>query len=200
MFAIFKKRDFSLMWLAQLISTIGESLTDLAAAILIFQITNSAFAVGAVLMVTAIPTLFVGLFAGVFVDRFDKKRILLLANLLRGFIVLGIPLAYITFMPSNQDLFVFSLYGLIFISATVRQFFDPAWESVLPEIATEEELTQANSFLAVSSFGSTAVGFAAAGFLASSGNPLLRVLCRRRDVLRRLRAPAADHRQKARGR
>jgi MFS family permease len=173
MFAIFRKRDFSLMWLAQLISTIGESLTDLAAAILIFQITDSAFAVGAVLMVTAIPTLFVGLFAGVFVDRFDKKRILLLANLLRGFIVLGIPLAYITFMPANQDLFVFSLYGLIFISATVRQFFDPAWEAVLPEIATEEELTQANSFLAVSSFGSTAVGFAAAGFLASSGDPLL---------------------------
>ena len=173
MFAIFKKRDFSLMWLAQLISTIGESLTDLAAAILIFQITNSAFAVGAVLMVTAIPTLFVGLFAGVFVDRFDKKRILLLANLLRGFIVLGIPLSYVTFMPNNQDVFVFSLYALIFISATVRQFFDPAWESVLPEIATEEELTQANSFLAVSSFGSTAVGFAAAGFLASTGNPLL---------------------------
>ena len=173
MFAIFRKRDFSLMWLAQLISTIGESLTDLAAAILIFQITDSAFAVGAVLMVTAIPTLFVGLFAGVFVDRFDKKRILLLANLLRGIIVLGIPGAYLAFMPGNQDLFVISLYSLIFLSATVRQFFDPAWEAVLPEIATEEELTQANSFLAVSSFGSTAVGFAAAGFLASSGNPLL---------------------------
>ena len=173
MFAIFRKRDFSLMWLAQLISTIGEALTDLAAAILIFQITNSAFAVGAVLMVTAIPTLFVGLFAGVFVDRFDKKRILLLANLLRGVIVLGIPTAYIAFMPGNQDTFVIALYSLIFVSATVRQFFDPAWEAVLPEIATEEELTQANSFLAVSSFGSTAVGFAAAGFLASSGDPLL---------------------------
>ena len=142
MFAIFRKRDFSLMWSAQLVSTIGEALTDLAAAILIFRITNSAFAVGAVLMVTAIPTLFVGLFAGVFVDRFDKKRILLLANLLRGFIVLGIPLSYMTFIPSGQqDLFVISLYSLIFISATVRQFFDPAWEAVLPEIATEEELT-----------------------------------------------------------
>jgi MFS family permease len=173
MFAIFRKRDFSLMWLAQLISTIGEALTDLAAAILIFQITDSAFAVGAVLMVTAIPTLFVGLFAGVFVDRFDKKRILLLANLLRGVIVLGIPTAYLLFMPANEQLFIVALYSLIFISATVRQFFDPAWEAVLPEIATEEELTQANSFLAVSSFGSTAVGFAAAGFLFSTGDPLL---------------------------
>ena len=165
MFAIFRKRDFSLMWLAQLISTIGESLTDLAAAILIFRITESAFAVGLVLMVTAIPTLVFGLFAGVFVDRFNKKAILLLANLLRGFIVLGIPLAYTT-LP--EDGFVIALYVLVFISATVRQFFDPAWEAVLPEIATEEELTQANSFLAVSSFGSTAVGFAAAGFLAAS--------------------------------
>ncbi|HEX5591547.1 MAG TPA: MFS transporter [Candidatus Limnocylindrales bacterium] len=165
MFAIFRKRDFSLMWSAQLISTIGEALTDLAAAILIFRITGSAFAVGAVLMVTAIPTLVFGLFAGVFVDRFDKKRILLLSNLLRGFIVLGIPLA---FQVLDEAAAVVALYGLVFVSATVRQFFDPAWEAVLPEIASEEELTQANSFLAVSSFGSTAVGFAAAGFLASA--------------------------------
>lgn len=170
MFAIFRKRDFSLMWLAQLVSTIGESLTDLAAAILIFRITDSAFAVGAVLMVTAIPTLVFGLFAGVFVDRFDKKRILLLANLLRGFIVLGIPIAFTMQAAGtiSQDAAVAALYGLIFVSASVRQFFDPAWEAVLPEIATEEELTQANSFLAVSSFGSTAVGFAAAGLLASA--------------------------------
>ena len=174
MFAIFKKRDFSLMWSAQLVSTIGEALTDLAAAILIFSLTDSAFAVGAVLMVTAIPTLVFGLFAGVFVDRFDKKKILLLANLLRGFIVLGIPLAFTLSEQGviSEDLAIASLYALVFISASVRQFFDPAWEAVLPEIASEEELTQANSFLAVSSFGSTAVGFALAGLLFAS-DPLL---------------------------
>lgn len=174
MFAIFRKRDFSLMWSAQLVSTIGESLTDLAAAILIFSLTDSAFAVGAILMVTAIPTLVFGLFAGVFVDRFDKKKILLLANLLRGFIVLGIPLAFTMAQSGviSEDLAIAALYGLVFISASVRQFFDPAWEAVLPEIASEEELTQANSFLAVSSFGSTAVGFAAAGLLFAT-DPLL---------------------------
>ena len=58
------------------------------------------------------------------------------------------------------------MYGLLFAAATVRTFFDPAWESVLPEIASEEELTSANSFLSISSFGSTAVGFALAGLLA----------------------------------
>ncbi|HET7181353.1 MAG TPA: MFS transporter [Candidatus Limnocylindrales bacterium] len=163
MFQIFRKRDFSLMWSAQLVSTIGSALTDLSAGILIFKLTGSALNVGLVLMVTAIPTLFVGLFAGVFVDRFDRKKILLASDLLRGLIVLMIPIAFISL---GNETGIPVMYGLLFLSATVRTFFDPAWESVLPEIASEEELTQANSFLSISSFGSTAVGFALAGLLA----------------------------------
>jgi DHA3 family macrolide efflux protein-like MFS transporter len=164
MFEIFRKRNFSLMWLAQLVSTIGSSLTNLAAAILVFRLTGSALNVGLVLIVSALPTLFVGLFAGVFVDRFDRKRILLASDLLRGVLVLLIPLA---FDALGNGAGMVAMYGLLFLAATVKQFFDPAWESVLPEIASEEELSRANSFLAISSFGSTAVGFAAAGFLAS---------------------------------
>lgn len=160
MFAVFRKRDFSLMWSAQLVSTIGSSLTDLAAGILVFRVTESALNVGLTLMVTAIPTLFVGLFAGVFVDRFDRKRILLASDLLRGLLVLAIPF-------SVEAFGLIALYVLLFLAAVVRQFFDPAWESVLPEIASDEELAAANSFLSISSFGSTAVGFALAGFLAS---------------------------------
>ena len=163
MFKIFRKRDFSLLWLAQLVSTIGSSLTDLAAGILVFQLTGSALNVGLVLMVTAIPTLFVGLFAGVFVDRFNRKRILLASDLLRGILVALIPVAYITL---GNDRGIIAMYAILFLAATVRQFFDPAWESVLPEIASEEELNSANSFLSISSFGSTAVGFALAGLLA----------------------------------
>ncbi|HEX3265864.1 MAG TPA: MFS transporter [Candidatus Limnocylindrales bacterium] len=164
MFAIFRKRDFSLMWLAQLVSTIGSSLTDLAAGILVFQLTGSVLNVGLVLIVAALPTLFVGLFAGVFVDRFNRKRILLASDFLRALLVLGIPLGFDYFGP---DTGMVCMYVLLFLAATVRQFFDPAWESVLPEIASEDELSKANSFLAISSFGSTAVGFAAAGFLAT---------------------------------
>ena len=164
MFAIFRKRDFSLLWLAQLVSTIGSSLTDLAAGILVWTLTGSALNVGLVLIVSALPTLFIGLFAGVFVDRFDRKRILLASDLLRAGIVVLIPLSFDALGPNTGML---AMYGLLFLSATVRQFFDPAWESVLPEIASEEELSGANSFLAISSFGSTAVGFAAAGFLST---------------------------------
>jgi len=164
MFAIFRKRDFSLMWTAQLVSTIGSSLTDLAAALLVFRVTHSALNVGLTLLVTALPTLFVGLFAGVFVDRFDRKRILLASDLLRGLLVISIPTIVASFG-------ILGLYVVLFLAATVRQFFDPAWESVMPEVASEEELSRANSFLSISSFGSTAIGFALAGFLSNIDPP-----------------------------
>ena len=160
MFAVFHKRDFSLMWTAQLVSTIGSSLTDLAAGILVFRLTHSVLNVGLTLMVTAIPTLLVGLVAGVFVDQFDRKRILQASDLLRGLLVACIPFGV-------EHFGLIALYAILFMAATVRQFFDPAWESVLPEIASEEELASANSFLSISSFGSTAIGFAAAGLLSS---------------------------------
>ena len=160
MFSVFRNRRFALLWTAQLVSTIGSSLTDLAAAIYVYKVTGSALNVGLTLMVTAIPTLFVGLFAGVFVDRYDRKRILQASDLLRGLLVLLIPF----FVIDTGN--ILTLYVILFAAAVVRQFFDPAWESVLPEIASEEELARANSFLSISSFGSTAVGFAAAGLLA----------------------------------
>lgn len=159
MFAVFRKRNFRLMWSAEFVSVVGSSLTDLAAGILVYRLTNSAFMVGLTLMVTAIPTLLVGLFAGVFVDRFDRKRIMLGSDVLRGLIVLTIPLGVANFG-------LIWLYGALFCAAIVRQFFDPAWESVVPEIASDDELAAANSFLSISSFGSTAFGFALAGFLA----------------------------------
>jgi hypothetical protein len=52
------------------------------------------------------------------------------------------------------------------LAKAVGQFFSPAYESVLPEVASDEELAAANSFIAISSFGSTAIGFAASGFIA----------------------------------
>ena len=57
---------------------------------------------------------------------------------------------------------------LLLFNAGVKQFFDPAHDSLIPEIASDEELAAANSFLSIASFGSTAIGFAGAGLLAGS--------------------------------
>lgn len=163
MFAVFRKRDFNLLWLAQLVSTAGSSLTDLAAGIFVYRETGSALAVGLTLMATALPSLVVGLLAGVYVDRHDRKRILMGTCLVQAVIV-----TLIAFVIGIESIAVVGLYVLILINAGVKQFFDPAHDSLIPELATDEELLSANSFLSIASFGSTAIGFAAAGLLAST--------------------------------
>jgi MFS family permease len=161
-FAVFRNRDFSRLWTGQLVSTMGTALTSLAASILVFRVTNSAMSVGLMLMATAAPSLLVGLFAGVLVDRFDRKWIMITADLVRAVLVFLIPFL----VPLN----IIWLYIIVMLSSAVGQFFDPAHESVLPEVASERELAAANSLMAISAFGSTAIGFAASGLIASAGN------------------------------
>ena len=161
MFAVFRKRDFRLIWLAQLISTAGSSLTDLAAGIWVYEKTGSALAVGLTLMATAVPSLIVGLLAGVYVDRHDRKRIMTVTCLIQAVIV--------GFLAVTVQLdLIIGLYALILLNAGIKQFFDPAYDSLIPEMATDEELNAANAFLSIASFGSTAIGFAGAGLLAST--------------------------------
>jgi MFS family permease len=161
-FAVFTNRSFSLLWTGQLVSTMGSALTSLAASIYIFRLTGSALSVGLMLMATAAPSLLVGLFAGVFVDRYDRKKIMITADILRAILILLVPIL----VPLN----VIWLYVIVMLTSAIGQFFDPAHESVLPEVATDEELSAANSLMAISGFGSTAIGFAAAGFIASAAN------------------------------
>ena len=163
MFAVFRRRDFSLLWLAQLVSTAGSGLTDLAAGIYVWRQTQSTLAVGLTLMVTAVPSLIVGLLAGVYVDRHDRQRIMVWTCLTQS-VVVGL----IAVVIGIDTIALAGLYLLLFLNAGVKQFFDPAHDSLIPEIASDEELAAANSFLSIASFGSTAIGFAAAGLLASS--------------------------------
>lgn len=159
-FAVFRNRNFTKMWTGQLISTMGSALTSLACSILIFRLTNSAMSVGLMLMATAAPSLVVGLFAGVIVDRYDRKKIMIASDLIRAVLVLLIPFL----IPLN----IIWLYVIVILTSAIKQFFDPAHESVLPEVASDTELAAANSLMAISSFGSTAIGFAASGLIASS--------------------------------
>src|SRR5512141_1806412 len=91
-FSVFRNRSFRFLWVGQLISGMGSALTTLAATILVFRLTNSALSVGLMLIATAGPTILVGLVAGVFVDRYDRKRILIVSDLLRAVLIALIPL------------------------------------------------------------------------------------------------------------
>ncbi len=162
MFSVFRKRAFTLMWIGQLISSMGSALTALAASILVYRVTDSALSVGLMLVATSAPTVLIGLFAGVFVDRYDRKRIILIADLLRAILIFLIPILI--------PLHINWLYVIVALTSAITQFFDSAHASILPEVASEKELSAATSMMTISSMGSTAVGFAAAGLIATSSN------------------------------
>jgi MFS family permease len=70
-FAVFRRRSFSLLWAAQCISQLGNGLMSIAASMLVYQLTGSALSVGLMLSATTLPSLLLGLIAGVIVDRYD---------------------------------------------------------------------------------------------------------------------------------
>src|SRR5688500_9489375 len=160
MFSVFRNRSFTLLWLGQLISSMGSALTTLAASILVYRLTGSALSVGLMLIATSSPTILIGLIAGVIVDRYDRKRIMLISDLLRAVLIFLIPFL----IPLNINW----LYVIVALTSGIAQFFDSAHASVLPEVASDEELSAANALMAISSVGSTTIGFAAAGIIASS--------------------------------
>ncbi len=156
---VLRNRPLALLCAGELVSTAGSALTTLAASILIYRLTGSALRVSLLLVAAALPSLLVGLFAGVLVDRLDRKRILLSADMLRAGLSFSIP-----FLAAHSSLW---LYAVVLLSSALGQFFNPAHESVLPEVAGEEELAAANSLMAISGFGATTLGFALGGLITS---------------------------------
>ncbi len=112
------------------------------------------------LIATSAPTILIGLIAGVIVDRYNRKSIMLISDWLRAVLILLIPFL----IPLNINW----LYIIVALTSGITQFFDSAHASVLPEVASDEELSVANALMAISSVGSTTIGFAAAGIIASS--------------------------------
>lgn len=159
-YAIFRRRDFRWLFGAQFVSSAGSGLTTIAASILVFQVTGSAMSVGLMLMATALPSLAVGLIAGVFVDRFDRRRIMVVAQVLRALLVGAIPLAL--------AMGVVWVYLLVALSSTLESFFAPAQSSILPDLAPDDELAAANALMTVSDCAALTIGYAGAGLLAST--------------------------------
>ncbi|MBK9055610.1 MAG: MFS transporter [Chloroflexi bacterium] len=158
-FAIFRNRNFTWLWIGQLIGEMGSALTEMAAFIFVYQQTGSALNVGLMMVASSAPSLLVGLVAGVFVDRYDRKRIMIAANLLQAGLIVAIPFL----LPLN----IIWLYVLIMLAKTVGQFFNPAHAAALGEITSEDELNAANSMMAVSSYGAQVIGYALAGLITT---------------------------------
>ncbi len=138
MLAVLRQRNFALLWLGQLISLTGDYVLIVALPFYIYQITGSAIATGVMFLVQALPSLFLGSLAGVFVDRWNRKWTMIVADLARASILL-----LLLFVHSRDLLWV--IYVVALIEQIISQFFIPAKGAIIPNLVEEQHLMPANS-------------------------------------------------------
>jgi len=147
--------SFSAMWVGQLISLFGDRMHQIALAFLVLNATNSPLAVGLVFLVATLPNLLLGPIAGTFVDRWDRKQVMVVSDLLRASIVLLVPIAAVT----NLAL----VYPLVFLVTSISIFFRPARTAIIPRIVAEDELMTANSATWIGETLADVIGYPLAG-------------------------------------
>jgi MFS family permease len=155
-----RNASFLLLWAGQFVSQIGDRLAALAFPWLVYQSTGSALGTGAVFAVYTLPYVLFGAFAGVAADRFDKRRLMIAADLLRASLVLAVPFIAARSLPA--------VFLLSFAIASAGVFFDPAKLAMLPEIVQPGRLLRANSLLSTGENLTEILGWAFAGLLLAS--------------------------------
>jgi MFS family permease len=151
--------DFRKLWLSHVISSFGDALTNLALLITAQRLTGSTAAVATTAVAVALPQLLFGMFAGVLVDRWDRKRVMIASDLARAFLVLG-------FLAVSSPDRMWILYVVAFVQASIGTLDNPARSSVVPQIVGRDNLLAANSFFQSTMIIVGVAGTATAGVIA----------------------------------
>ena len=161
---LFANRNFSLLWTGQLISLIGDRIHVIALGALVAG-RGTALEVGIVFAMTAVPSVFFGPLAGVFVDRWDRRRTMIACDLVRAALVLAVPLAF--------EIHIGLVYAIAFALATVTLLFRPAKTAVIPAVVGDRDLVAANSALSVPETAADLIGFPIAGLIVTALSSVL---------------------------
>ncbi|HWO75948.1 MAG TPA: MFS transporter [Bacillus sp. (in: firmicutes)] len=136
-------RNIKLLWAADATSIFGTAIYTLALTLLSFEFTDSVFGAGAILFTSIIPYFFIGIFAGVISDRVDRKKLMILSDILRGILSLSIPIAYDLNILTIQQIVIVS-----FLITTLRAFFHPANQASVPLLVDDmKDLNKVNSYI-----------------------------------------------------
>src|SRR5216684_5562540 len=159
MFATLRQRNFALLWFAGLISLIGDWMLMIGLPIYVYILTRSTLATSTMFIAEIVPRLALGSVAGVFVDRWNRKRIMVITNLL-----LALGLLPLLLLHSIAWLWV--VYVVAFLESAISQFFIPAESALLPRLVDEEHLVSANSLGSLSSNAARLIGPPLGGIVA----------------------------------
>ncbi|MBL7069752.1 MAG: MFS transporter, partial [Candidatus Omnitrophica bacterium] len=136
---LFKNRNFLLYSIGQVISQFGDRLVQITLVGLIYKISpGSTMQLAKIFSFTVIPAFFVSPIAGVWVDRWNNKKTMIICDIIRGCLVLALPL----FLATSQ---LEPMYITIFCIFTCACFFLPAKFAIIPDLVPEDKLLLANS-------------------------------------------------------
>jgi DHA3 family macrolide efflux protein-like MFS transporter len=157
---IVRNRNFSLLWVGQIISQFGDRLDQMALLALIYQLTpGSTTQIAKLMAFTIIPVFLVGPIAGVYVDRWDHRRTMVVCDILRGFLILLIPF-YLIGLHS-----LLPIYGVVFLAFCIGRFYVPAKMSIIPELVSKDGLLLANSLVNTTGMVAAMLGLGLGGIL-----------------------------------
>lgn len=140
-YSILKDRNFSLLMFGKITSLIGSSMQNFALSLFVLATTGSATKFASILAVSIIPQLIIGPFAGVFVDWFYRKELLIFLDFFSGSIVTLFTFIYLI----KGDMPLGYIYVLVIILSLISTVFQPALQTIIPTIVSKENLVDANS-------------------------------------------------------
>ena len=165
---VLKNRNFMFLWLGQVISQFGDRLTQMAIFGFIFQRfagNPSAMANAKVIFFTLLPVFLINPFAGVYVDRWGKRKTMYVADFIRAILIF---ILGVFFLDCSIILVV---YILIFFVFCVGRFFIPARMAIIPSIVDKEDIVMANSLVSVTAMISGVIGFGVGGLIVEWWGP-----------------------------
>ena len=155
-----RNRNFRLLYIGQTISQLGDWFNTVAVYALLLDLTGSATAVAWMLIVQMLPIGIVGPLAGVVVDRLNRRRIMITADVLRGCVILGLLIV----RRADQ---VWIAYVVTAIAVSAQAFFEPARTATIPNLTTAEELLPANALASATWSAMLAIGASVGGVVTA---------------------------------
>lgn len=158
--AMLQYPEFLKLFLGQTVSRLGDSIDSLAMVWMVYTLTNSPIQMATLMFVNALPSLLFGFFAGVFVDRWDRKRLLIWSDLFRGLMV-----AVIAYLYLVKALMPWHLFVSTFLISTSEVFSGPARTAVMPALVQPQHLMTANSLFSTVTSICEIMGLGLASFI-----------------------------------
>ena len=151
---------FRRLWLGQAVSYFGDMMNTTGLAIMLYTLTRSTSVVAVGLIAKAVPTILFGLMAGPIVDRFNRQRVMVSADLVRAILTVTIPFWALNWLPG--------VFVAVFLVATASTLFTPAKQAIVPNVVPQNLLVKANSLVLSSERAMELLGYSAAGIIAAA--------------------------------